>query len=570
MLYGCHSPDRRLNQLLDDAWEAQMRRSPTWATDLGDHRYDDRLPDLSLAAERDWMRQIEQFQRRAEAIPPESLSDAGRFNRELFLDHLETERTDHAARGYLVPLNQLGGPHLSLPLLLVSQPFRDAADYDRYVARLEAFPRQVEQAIECMREGIRTGHVPPKLTVEPTLEQMQVHIVDDPARSELFKPVANAPGSLTPGERVHIEAAVRVAIERRVVPAYRRLHDFVRDEYLPACRETVGVWAVPDGDRIYDSLIARYTTTDKRADEIHKLGLSELGRIRAEMDAIRVRLGFPGPLTDFLAHLRDDPRYRAPSAEWLMSHYQVILDTAKSHLPELFGRLPKADCILMPIETYRAGSAPVAYYNPSTPDGSRPGYFYVNTEQPEKRLTYTMEALTYHEAVPGHHLEFALSAEDPSLPKIRRHNYITAYSEGWALYAESLGDRLGGYTDPLQHAGQFTYDAWRASRLVVDTGIHRFHWTRDQAIAFLEENTGLTRYEIEREVDRYIAWPGQALAYKIGELTIRDLRRTAQEKLGDRFDLRAFHDRILADGPLPLSVLTTRVTAWIDGQTHQP
>ncbi|HUU83502.1 MAG TPA: DUF885 domain-containing protein [Phycisphaerae bacterium] len=563
LVAGCASPGARLHALLDEAWEAQMRWSPTWATSLGGHRYDDRLADLSLAAQGRRVEELRGFQARLAGIPRETLSDEDRLNGLLFEHHVETQLTDLQSGQHLIPVNQLGGPHLGLPLILVSHPFRNAGDYANYLSRLRAFPGQVEQAIACMREGIRTGFVAPRLTVEPTLEQMQSLMAADPDTNELYKPLLDKPNTLKPAESVEIDALIRMAIAEEVVPAYQRLHDFVRDVYLPACRETVGIWDVPGGEAIYNRVVERYTTTALTPEEIHQIGLDELERIGAEMDDIRRQQGFDGTLPEYLKHLRGDPRYRAPSGAWLLQEYQAILERTEPRLGELFGHLPQAPCIVKELEPFRAASAPAAYYNAAALDGSRPGFFYVNTSELQERVIYTTEALTYHEAVPGHHLQFMLDAENESRPTFRRHVYISAYSEGWALYAEGLGAELGGYTDPLQRFGRLTYDAWRAGRLVVDTGLHRFRWTRAQAIAFMEEHTGLARFNIEREVDRYIAWPGQALAYKIGELRIRELRAAAEERLGDRFDVRAFHDRVLGDGGLPLDILTERVKDWI-------
>lgn len=565
---GCVSPGERLHGLLDEAWEAQMRWSPTRATSLGDHRYDDRLADLSLAGHAERLGELGGFLERLESIPRAWLSDEDRLNWLVFRHHLQTQLIDAHSGRHLVPVHQLGGPHLGLPLILVSQPFGDLRDYHNYLSRLRAFPPQVDQAIECMRQGIQTGFVPPRVVVEPTLEQMRVHLVADEGTGEFYKPLLEKANRLKPVEAADIEAALRLAISEQVLPAYQRLHDFVRDEYLPACRETVGIWAVPGGDGIYDRLVKRYTTTNWTPEQIHRIGLRELKRIHAQMDEIRRQQGFDGTLGEYVQHLREDPKYRAPSGSWLLAEYRAILDRAVSRLDGLFERLPQARCIVKEMESFRAASAPVAYYNAAALDGSRPGYFYVNTHQPRQRLTYTTEALTYHEAVPGHHLQFMLHAENESLPMFRRHSYVTAYSEGWALYAEGLGLELGGYTDPLQRIGRLTYEAWRAARLVVDTGIHRFRWTRAQAIAFMEENTALARYNIEREVDRYIAWPGQALAYKIGQLRIRELRTAAKERLGQAFDIREFHDRLLADGALPLDLLTERMNNWMNAKTQ--
>ncbi len=567
LLTGCvsPSPSERLHELMDASWDADIRWSPTWATTIGDHRYDDKLSDLSLEMYERRNGQLMMFAFTLANIPSVELSAEDRLTADVFEWYLAAKLLDQTSQRHLMPVTQLSGFHLSLPMMLVSQPFATYQDYMNYGARLASFSIQVDQAIKSMREGIAKGYVPPRITVEPALDQINAHILDDPKQSEFYKPTKQFPGSFTDAECVDLAGMLWHTINNNVIPAYRKLHSFIDSEYLPACRETVGIWAVPEGDKIYANLVHRYTSTKKTPEEIHRLGIKELKRIHAEMNVIRQEVGFEDRLPEFMTHMRDDPQFRAPSGSWLMEHYAEILARTEPELHKLFGRLPNADCEVKEIESYRAASAPVAYYNLSAPDGSRPGYFYVNTYQPQERVTYTMEALTYHEAVPGHHLQFALHAEDGGLPNFRRHNYITVYCEGWALYTEGLGQYLGGYTDPLQRYGRLAYEAWRAARLVVDTGMHHFKWSRQRAIDYMNVNTGLARLNIEREVDRYIAWPGQALAYKIGEITIRDLRDQAMERLGDRFDLRAFHDQLLVDGPLPMSMLVERMNKWIDG-----
>jgi uncharacterized protein (DUF885 family) len=340
-----------------------------------------------------------------------------------------------------------------------------------------------------------------------------------------------------------------------VLPAVARLETFVESEYLPACRESVGLWDSPEGDVHYAYRARSFTTTTRTPAEIHEIGLKEMARIHKAMEAIREKVGFSGDLAAFFKHLKADPKLKNRSEAELLARYRSIFEGIDAKLPSLFGRLPRTDYAIRPIESYRAKAAASGYYYPAPEDGSRPGYFYVNTYEPTTRPTYTMQALAYHEGVPGHHLQFSLSMETPGRPAFRRFGYFPAFSEGWGLYSEGLPAEVGLYIDPYAEFGRLEFDAWRAGRLVVDTGLHFKHWTRDQAIAYLESNTAVPRLEIESEVDRYIAWPGQALAYKIGELEIRELRARAERRLGSRFDLRAFHDRLLSQGSIPLSVL---------------
>ncbi|MFQ5491178.1 MAG: DUF885 family protein [Phycisphaerae bacterium] len=566
---GCAQSTGRLDTLLAEAWDAEMQAAPTRATQLGDHRFDDRLDDLSPAAHQRRIADIEAFRRRLKSLRRAWLGPADRDRAELFARYLDNQLRLGDAGLYRVPINQMNGLHTDLPLLLVSQPLADYDEYVNYAKRLEAFDEQVDQAIAAMVEGMDLGIVPPRLTVEPVLRQIASQMVEEPFRSELYKPAQRFPDTFTDAQSAQMSARLGAAIRDRVMPAYGRLYEFIKTRYLPACRQTVGIWDIPEGERVYEALVQYYTTTALTPSEIHQIGLDELTRIHSEMDDVRHEVGFDGSLAEFIVHLRDDPQYRAPTGRWLMDQYAGVLERTKPALFRLFGHLPEADCVVKEIESFRAASSPVAYYNPCPADGSRPGYFYVNTYQPHERVTYTTEALTYHEAVPGHHLQFALHAENESLPDFQRHNYVTAYCEGWALYAEGLGRELGGYKLPLQRVGRLTYDAWRAARLVVDTGLHRFKWTRPQAIAFMQQNTALARLNIEKEIDRYIAWPGQALAYKIGEITFRKLRADAEERLGQDFDVRAFHDRLLADGPLPLDILNRRVKNWIEAQAQE-
>ncbi|MBI4716867.1 MAG: DUF885 domain-containing protein [Planctomycetes bacterium] len=559
--------DARLRGLCEEYWDAAMERSPTRATALGDYRYNDRLDDLSDEGRQRWRATLERLLAALRESPEPTLNGEDRLTRQLLERTLRDEILHMELHDEATPLEPLHGPHLQFPLLLVSHPFRDAADFRTYVARLRAFPRQVTQIINNLRWGVKAGWVSPRVLVEKVIPQLRTHIVADPKDSEFYRPLARIE-SLSEADRQAITAEVVDAIRGDVVPAYLKLVAYVEDEYLHACRATVGLSALPKGDKLYAARAYLNATVDVRPDELHDLGLSEVARIRGEMAKVQTEVGFEGTLDDFLAHMRTDPRHRFTSGAELYAAADAILQRTKPLMPRLFGRVPKADCVMKEIESFRAANSPVAYYNAPPEDGSRPGYYYINTYAPEERLRFTLEALTYHEAIPGHHFQMALDQENKNLPKFRRYASFTAYVEGWALYTEKLGYDIGGYADPLSRFGQLTFEMWRACRLVVDTGMHAKGWTRQQAIDFMAQNTSLALIDIQAEVDRYIAWPGQALAYKVGELRILRLRREAEAKLGPKFDLRAFHDALLSGGAMPIDILEQRMQAWIEKQAR--
>ena len=564
-LYG--GPGGSVGALADRYWEVRLARFPTMATFIGDHRYGNRLEDLSEDERRTWRVSLTGLLDDVRRINPEPLSSDDRLTRELLERAITDELLRLDAHLEYLALDPLEGPHIAFPLLLVSQPFRHRADFDAYVARLAAFPVQVDQLLANLRAGMKAGITPPKVTIAKVLPQLRTHIVKDVAHSEFFKPIEDLT-KLSQEDRAAVRAAISAAITDSVVPAYRKLLAFVEGEYLPACRETVGIGSAPGGQEIYRKLAYLNTTVSLTADEIHQTGLSEVARIREAMGKVQAEVGYEGTLDDFLTFMRTDQRFRFTSAEELQAAAGAILERTKPLMPKLFGRLPKADCVMMPIESFRAASSPMAYYNPTPEDGSRPGYFYINLYRPNERLRFTLEALAYHESIPGHHFQIALDQENRSLPSFRRYASFTAYVEGWALYTEKLGYEIGGYRDAYSRFGQLTFEMWRACRLVVDTGMHVQSWTRQRAIDYMVANTSMSQTDIEAEVDRYIAWPGQALAYKIGELRIVRLRREAEARLGDAFDLRTFHDALLAGGAMPIDVLERRMRVWIGAQAR--
>ncbi|MEK6675671.1 MAG: DUF885 domain-containing protein [Planctomycetota bacterium] len=554
--------DKPLKGVADRYWEAVLKRNPTFATSIGDYRYNDRLEDVSQDGRSQWRSTLEGFLRELTLIPADQLSPDDSFTHELLRKTVEDSLLRIDCLSHYYPLDPLDGFQISFPLILVSQPFRNLNDYRAYLVRLRAFPRQVDDHIANMRAGLALGHVSPTVVIEKCVPQIKTHVVIDPTKSEFYAPLQKSTGLAGPDHSA-ITAELTTAISAYVVPAYEQLLAFVRDEYLPTCRATVGISAVPNGAKIYENLAYLHTGVRIKSDDIHELGIAEVARLRKEMAKIQQIIGRAGGLDEFIAFMRQDGHNRFDTREELIAAADAILQKTKPHLPKLFGRLPKADCVMKEMEAFRAAASPVAYYNPPPEDGSRPGYYYINTYSPNDRMRFTLEALTYHEAVPGHHLQIALDQENRDLPRFRRYGSFTSYVEGWALYSEKLGYDIGAYTDPLQRYGQLTMEMWRACRLVVDTGMHVKGWTRDQAVEYMVKNTSLARLDIDSEIDRYISWPGQALAYKIGEIRISNLRRQAEKELGSKFDIRAFHDALLAGAAMPIEMLEKRMQSWI-------
>ncbi len=448
--------------------------------------------------------------------------------------------------------------------------FRSVRDYEQWLTRLQTLDRVVDQSIALMREGVERGLVPPSVLVQRLPKQIDRQIVADPTQSPFYDVFARMPDSIRAAERERLQAAARAAIATTVVPAYARLGQYVEREYLPRSRATVGLWDTPNGTSRYAQLARFYTTTELTPDEIHHLGLREVARIRTEMMAVIARTGFEGTFEAFLAYLRTDPKFRYTDPKELLVAYEAMAKRVDPLLPQYFGKLPRMPYGVRPIAEQIAPDTTTAYYQAPAMDGSRAGYYYVNLYRPEERPKYEIPVLTIHEAVPGHHLQIALAQELGELPEFRRDFEATAFVEGWGLYAESLGQEMGFYDDPYDKFGQLTYEMWRAVRLVVDTGLHHKRWSRQQAIDYFKANAAKTELDIVNEIDRYIGNPGQALAYKIGELRIKQLRREATEQLGDRFDLRAFHDVVLGSGAVPLDVLTANVQRWMQATKATP
>jgi uncharacterized protein (DUF885 family) len=555
--------DAQLNSLFQSEWERGLREDPLAATYVGDHRYDNRWPDVSAEALAKIHAEDQAVLATLAGIEPASLTDADRLNRELFRRTYQESVDAYQWGLQYMPINQRGGVQTVSELAGLIQ-FSTARDFENWVARLEGIGTYVDQNIALMREGARRGLMQPKVIMQRVPDQIAKQVVSDPEASPFYAPFRKMPADMPAAEQEKLRAAGRTAITRSVVPAYKRLQDYFVKDYLPACTDSVGVWALPGGDAWYQERIAWFTTTNLTADQIHEIGLKEVARIRGEMQKIIEQVGFKGSFAEFLHYLRTDPKFRYTDPQQLLTAYMAMAKRIDPLLPQYFGKLPRLTYGVRPIPAESAPDTTTAYYQPGALDGRRAGYYYVNLYKPESRPTYEIPVLTMHEAVPGHHLQIALAQELGDVPMFRRDFEATAFVEGWALYSESLGQDMGLYADPYDKFGQLTYEMWRAVRLVVDTGMHHKHWTRDQAIQFFKDNAAKDELDIVNEIDRYISWPGQALAYKIGELKIKELRRRAESALGPAFDLRAFHDVVLGSGAIPLDVLDDNVQRWIE------
>jgi len=470
---------------------------------------------------------------------------------------------EYEFQSHLMPLTNRSGFHIEFPELPREVPLVTVRDYENYIARLNAFAQFADDNIELMRAGIKAGMVLPAISMVDFDKAIRPHIVDEPAASLLAKPFETFPEAVSAADQARLTAAGHQAITASVVTGYRKLLDFLEKEYVPACRQQVGASALPRGREYYRHRVRQFTTLDLDPQQVHDTGLSEVKRIKAEMEATINKVGFQGDFKAFVEHLRTDPKFYADSAEQLLKEVSFVLKRMDGELPKLFGKLPRTPYGIREVPDFIAPRTTTAYYQPPAGDGSRAGFYYVNTYNLKSRPLYEIEALSLHEAVPGHHLQIALAQEQADVPPFRRFMLFTAFVEGWGLYAERLGLEVGFYQDPYRDFGRLSYEMWRACRLVVDTGMHYLGWTREQAIQFMADNTALSLHNITAEVDRYIAWPGQAVAYKTGELKIRELRRLAEEQLQDRFDVREFHDVVLGAGAVPLEMLEANVRAWL-------
>jgi uncharacterized protein (DUF885 family) len=560
----------RLDALAEGFFEARLAQNPTLATSIGDDRYNhlyvagfsDDAVAASSALQRAYLDSLG-------TVARARLDEEHRLTYDVFRRNLETGLAGDRFPAHLQPLNQFYNFASGFAQLGSGQgvhPFRTVDDYDDFLSRVGGFEEAVDAAIANMRRGMEAGVVQPRVLMERTLPQLSAHVVDDVEQSIFYGPVRDLPAAFPAAERERLAAAYRAAIRERIVPAYRRLHDFVRDEYLPRTRSTVGLSALPDGRAWYEHLVRTSTTTDLTPEQIHDIGLAEVARIHREMEGVKREVGFAGTLQEFFRHLQAEPRFKYTSREEMLADYRDAQAAIDASTDRLFDVRPKADYEIRPVEEFRERSASGGSYSAASPDGSRPGVFYLNTYRPETRARDRRESLLLHEGSPGHHFQISIQRELEHLPRVRRFGGFTAYSEGWGLYAETLGKELGLYTDPYQYYGALSGELWRAIRLVVDTGIHAKGWTREQAIEYARDNSSQGEASLVSEIERFIAIPSQALAYKIGQMKITELRLRAERELGPRFDIRAFHRAILEDGALPLDVLEAKMERWIEAR----
>ncbi len=549
--------------LLDEDWEARLREDPLLATATGDHRYDDRLPSVAPAdLERAAQRQRAMLARLRD-IARASLDTQDRISYDMLAAELRDDVAAHELGQWRLPINADSGFHTAFAELPRHTTLATTRDYENYIARLRAFPAYVAQQIANMREGLRTGFTLPRVVLDGYDVTIRTHVVEDPEQSVFYAPFRAFPPGVPERERARLVAAGRAAILEGAVAGYRTFLDFMTGEYLPKTRTTTAAADLPRGREYYAQRVRHFTTLDVTPEEVHKIGLAEVARIHAEMVDVIEQVGFQGDFASFLQFLRTDPRFYARTPEELLKEASFIAKRMDGKLPSLFGRLPRLPYGVEAVPAHLAPKYTGGRYVEAPVGGTRAGTYWVNTYALESRPLYVLEALTLHEAVPGHHLQIALQQELQGVPPFRRASGVGAFVEGWGLYSERLGLEVGFYQDPYRNFGRLTYEMWRACRLVVDTGLHALGWSRSQAMEFLASNTALSLHEVRTETDRYISWPGQALAYKMGELKIRELRRQAETELGPRFDIRAFHDAVLANGPVPLPVLEEQIRDFI-------
>ena len=562
---GCHSAEDQLQQLFDDHHEYRVEVSPNISADDDDDEAAGNLARTDLEWLEDYYEKNKEFYERLNGIQRENLSDESQLNYDIFEIQLRNSIRAFELNDHLLPLNGWWDYHATFADVSNRVRLRDLEDYENYLSRMSGFPEFNSGYIERMRKGIELGFVRPNIVFDDYLDSIEPHIKDNPEETNWFEPFTDFPSSVKEAVQDSLINVARSVIAESVVPEYVRLYNFLRDEYIPASTETLGITEVPGGEEYYQYLIELHTTLEWTAAEIHQTGLDEVARIRSEMMEIVEETGVGDDFEGFVEFLRTDPQFYAETPEELLKETAYVLKKMDGKLPELFKTLPRLPYGIFEIPDYLAPRTATAYYSRGASDGTRAGFYAVNTYDLPSRPLYEVVALSLHEAVPGHHLQIALTQELDDLPRIRRNASFTAYTEGWALYAERLGLEVGMYDDPFDNFGRLSYEMWRALRLAVDTGIHAKGWSRYEAIDFMASNSALSLHNIRSEVNRYIFWPGQALAYKMGEIKIRELREMAEEELGDDFELREFHDVILLSGPVPLSVVETNVEDWIAG-----
>jgi uncharacterized protein (DUF885 family) len=557
---------RALEAIFKEVWEERLERSPEFASSLGDKRWNAKLSDESVRAQNDWLAHEQNYLLRLASIAPTGLTDQEKLSRDLLIRMFSDDQDEADFKPWQMPVNQMGGIHTEFMTLAAQLSFKETKDYDDWIARLKQMPVVFDQVTTNMSLGLDDHRTPPRFLMEKALEQVKQLAAQKPEDSPLAAPLKQFPSSVPAAERERIQVEMLDVIAKQVLPAYQRFARFLEVTYIPGCRTEIGASALPDGADYYKFLLRRITTTALTAEQIHQIGLDQVAHDETEMLVIARKLGFTN-LAAFRASLKTNPKLKGATREQLLDDYRVYLKPMQAKLPELFGRLPKAPFEVAAVPEFIEKTSAPAYYEPGSPDGSRPGRLRIDTYNAADRNLYAIESTAYHEGLPGHHLQISIAQELDGLPTFRKHEYFTAYTEGWGLYAERLGKEVGFYQDPYSDYGRLENDIWRAIRLVVDTGVHSQHWTRSQMVDYFHDHSAIDESSIQAEVDRYIAWPGQATAYKIGQLKILELRDRAQKALGPKFDLRAFHDQVLDSGALPLDLLSDRIDAWIAAQT---
>ncbi len=552
----------RLYALFDTEWELNLRENPTFASFLGDKRFNTRWTDVSLAAiEKRHQHRIETLAK-LKQISRSELSLSDQLNYDLFQKDYEEAIEGNKFKQYLLPVNQGGGIQTADELAALMS-FQTIKDYEDWIARLDAFPVYMEQTLSLMREGKKQNVMWAKAVMERIPAQIDKQIVADAEKSSFYAPFKQFPKDISEADQTRLKNLAKESISAKIIPSYKKLKSYFESEYLPASYPKAGIWQMPNGNEYYTFLARSYTTTNLTPQQIHEKGLAEVARIRAGMEKIKTQVGFKGTLQEFFQFLRTDKQFFYQTPEELLNAYRATAKRIDPNLVKVFRTLPRTPYGVIPIPDKIAPDTTTAYYNSPAADGSRPGYYYVNLYKPEVRPKWEMMALSLHESVPGHHLQLALQQELGEVPNFRKYGGYTAFVEGWGLYSESLGEEMGLYDDPYDKFGQLTYEMWRAVRLVVDTGIHYYKWDRQKAIDYFKANAAKTDQDIVNEIDRYISDPGQALAYKIGELKIKELRAKSKIELADKFDIKEFHDIVLLSGAVPLDILERNVNEWI-------
>lgn len=550
------------NDLLAEQWEYQLKESPEFATILGDYRYNDKFSDITLAHAQQQKKDTQAFIARFAAIDTAGFPEQDRLNNQLMIRQLKDGNRAIDLKLIEMPVDQFNGLHLQLAQFVSAIPFDSTRHYEDYIARLNKVPGVFDDLIDVLKQGEKDKLLPPRFLLEKVVTQCQ-SIVDAAGEASAFgHPVAKFPDAVPEADRKRLHDAVIAAVDEKVRPAYRKLGEFIAKEYAPKGRTEPGMWALPNGDALYKFQVEQQTTTNKSPEEIHQLGLAEVKRIEGEMSKIAAQLGYKD-LATMRKQLDADPKTHATSRQQILDLYKKYIAQMQPKLPELFGLLPKTNVEVLPVEEFREKEAGAAEYAQGTPDGSRPGRIFVNTNDFANRTVLNIETTAYHEGVPGHHMQISIAQTLPDLPPFRRQAGFTAYAEGWALYSERLGKELGFFQDPLSYYGHLSDELLRADRLVLDTGVHYKHWTRAQMIDFFHAHSSQDEPSIQNETDRYIVYPGQALSYKLGQLKFLELRERAKKELGDKFNIRDFHDEMLNGAALPLDVLDARTNAWI-------